>query len=82
MKDGVRTIVLLAAAALWTVSLTVLIASTFVDGDSKLGRWAIMLGLWACVATGWLLLDLERRRVETIARLLEQREKPEGMRRV
>lgn len=81
MKANVQGRLLVVSAMLWTTSVALMVVAPMFDRDTLRG-WSVLVGLWACVATGWLLLDHERQRVETIARLLAGDKPPEGLRRL
>jgi hypothetical protein len=68
--DKLKSGVTIAATSLWMLSTVLMVVATALGGDPQLAHWSLLVGLWACTVTGWGLLDYQRVRVETIARLL------------
>lgn len=66
---GMVAVLAVAACGLWVLALSLLVMETVTALSPRLSAWALMIGLWACVATGWALLLNERNRVQTIAEM-------------
>lgn len=72
-----------AAGCLWMLSVSLLVMETITALSPRLSAWSIMIGLWACVCTGWALLLGERHRLETIAEMVRAADRDrEGIRSV
>lgn len=60
------------AAALWTLSVALMIVRTVDYENTRLAAltgWAVLIGMVACVVTGWCLLAHERHRIREIAEI-------------
>lgn len=66
---GMVAVLAVAACGLWVLAVSLLVTETITSLTPRLSAWSIMIGLWACVATGWALLLNERNRIQTIAEM-------------
>lgn len=70
------------AASMWVVALGLMALATTSQELLVLAGWGVLCALGGTFFMLWHLAVVERHRVETIARLLNQRRDPEGLRRV